>query len=43
MKGTFDHKARQRNFEDDDLGLLRDKRKENPRMNKEFSRRNLIS
>jgi hypothetical protein len=31
IKGTFDHKARQIHFEEGDLVLMWDKRKENPR------------
>jgi hypothetical protein len=38
IKGTFDHKARQRNFEDGDLLLMWGKRKEKPRMHKKFDR-----
>jgi hypothetical protein len=30
IKGTFDHKARERNFEDADLVLVWDERKEKP-------------
>jgi hypothetical protein len=36
IKGTFDHKERQRNFKDGDLVLMWDKRKEKPRMHKKF-------
>jgi hypothetical protein len=36
IKGTFDHKERQRNFEDNDLVLLWDKRKEKSQNAQEF-------
>jgi len=38
IKGMFDHKARERNFEDGDLVLVWDKRKEKPGMHKKFNR-----
>jgi hypothetical protein len=36
IKGTFDHKARQRYLEEGDLVLMWDKRKEKPGMHKKF-------
>jgi len=36
IKGTFDHKATQKNFEDDDFVLMWDKGKEKPGMHKKF-------
>jgi hypothetical protein len=36
IKGMFDHKERQRNFEDGDLVLMWDKRKEKLGMDKKF-------